>query len=104
MSDQPITLEILGRIVRDLQLDVRDLKTRVAVLEIDMNGMKVALAQLANQLGESQQQILSVVGASEQKLLSVVAASEQRTAAALDELLASNQRLERLLAELIAKA
>jgi len=59
MSDQPITLDLLGRIVRDLQVDVRELCTRVGVLEIDVVGLKVAVAGFSERLSDLQKTMLA---------------------------------------------
>jgi tetratricopeptide (TPR) repeat protein len=59
MSDQPITLDLLGRIVRDLQSDVRELRTRVGVLEIDVVGLKVAMAGFSERLSDLQKTVLA---------------------------------------------
>jgi hypothetical protein len=59
MSDQPITLDLLGRIVRDLQGDVRELRTRVGVLEIDVVGLKVAMAGFSERLSDLQKTVLA---------------------------------------------
>lgn len=36
MGDQPVTLDFIVRIVRDLQADVRNLKLRIGIIEIDL--------------------------------------------------------------------
>lgn len=59
MSDQPITLDLLGRIVRDLQGDVRELRTRVGVLGIDVVGLKVAMAGFSERLSDLQKTVLA---------------------------------------------
>jgi hypothetical protein len=59
MSDQPITLDLLGRIVRDLPGDVRELRARVGVLEIDVVGLKVAMAGFSERLSDLQKTVLA---------------------------------------------
>jgi hypothetical protein len=59
MSDQPITLDLLGRIVRDLRGDVRELRTRVGVFELDVVGLKVAMAGFSEQLTDLQKTVLA---------------------------------------------
>jgi len=81
MSDQPVTLDLLGRIVRDLQGDVREVRTRVGVLEIDVVGLKVAMAGFSERLSDLQKTML----------------------AGFNDLGESNRRLERLLTDLTSR-
>ena len=81
MSDQPVTLDLLGRIVRDLQGDVRELRTRVGVLELDVAGLKVAVARFGERLSDLQRNML----------------------AGFDNIGASNLRLEQMLAGLVSR-
>jgi hypothetical protein len=59
MSDRPITLDLLGRFVRDLQGDVRELRTRVGVLEIDVVGLKVAMSGFSERLSDLKKAVLA---------------------------------------------
>jgi hypothetical protein len=88
MSDQPITLDLLGRIVRDLQGDVRELRTRVGVLEIDVIGIKVAVAGVGERVSDLQRTI-----------------EDQRKTmlAGFSDIGESNRRLERLLTDLTSR-
>ena len=81
MSDQPVTLDLLGRIVLDLQGDVREVRTRVGVLEIDVVGLKVAMAGFSERLSDLQKTML----------------------AGFNDLGESNRRLERLLTDLTSR-
>jgi hypothetical protein len=81
MSDQPVTLDLPGRIVRDLRGDVRELRTRVGVLEIDVAGLKVAMAGFSERLSDLQKTVL----------------------AGVNEVGESNRRLERLLTDLTSR-
>lgn len=81
MSDQPITLDLLGRIVCDLQGDVRELRTRVGVIEIDVIGIKVAVAGVGERVSDLQKTML----------------------AGFNDVGVSNRRLERLLTDLAAR-
>ncbi len=81
MSDQPVTLDLLGRIFRDLQGDVREVRTRVGVLEIDVVGLKVAMAGFSERLSDLQKAML----------------------AGFNDLGESNRRLERLLTDLTSR-
>jgi|HubBroStandDraft_1064217.scaffolds.fasta_scaffold413642_2 hypothetical protein len=71
MSDQPTTLDLLGRIVRDVQSNVRELRTRVGVLEIDVVRLKVAVAGFSERLSDLQKTMLagfSGIGESNRRL------------------------------------
>ena len=81
MSDQPVTLDLLGRIVRDVQGDVRDIRTRVGVLEIDVLGLKVAMAGFGERLSDLQKTML----------------------AGFNDIGESNRRSERLLTDLTSR-
>ena len=71
MSDQPTTLDLLGRIVRDVQSNVRELRTRVGVLEIDVVRLKVAVAGFSERMSDLQKTMLagfSGIGESNRRL------------------------------------
>lgn len=89
MSDQPVTLDLLGRIVRDLQGDVRDLRTRVGALEIDVVGLKLAMAGFGERLSDLQRTTEEL---------------RTTTLAGFNEIGESNRRLQQLLTELVSRA
>jgi hypothetical protein len=59
MSDQPVNIEFLGRIVRDMQVELRDLRTRVGAIDIDVAGLKMAVSSLGERVTDLQRTTLT---------------------------------------------
>ena len=82
MTDQPIALDLLGSIVRDMQSEQRRMHTRLDTIETRFSVIEVRLSGLETRFG----------------------ALEHGMHLGFEELTASNRRLETRLASLVATA
>ena len=81
MSEQPVSLELLGRLVRDVQTEQRRMHLRIEAIETRFGVIETRLSGLESRFG----------------------AMERALHAGFDEIAASNRRLEQMLAALVRR-